>query len=172
MLRGGDRGASLVEFAMILPVMVMLMLGLTSGATAWNQSQALSHGGQVAGRFAATLPVPANSADMDDWLDDIIDRAVSASEGKMATGVTGREICVAYVDPAGAAPDNTFSRRINEAGIRTDGTSQCFADGQGTTVTRVQVQMERSGFIELGFHRHPLEISRTVVYRYEADSGI
>jgi Flp pilus assembly protein TadG len=162
----------LIEFAMVLPVIVMLVLGLTSGATAWNQSQALGHGGQVAGRFAATLPVPASSDDMDDWLDDIIDRAVSASEGKMAAGAAGRAICVAFVDPAGSAPDNTVSRRLDASGVRTDGTSECFADGQGTTVTRVQILMERSSYIELGFHRQTLELSRQVVYRYEADSGI
>ena len=172
MRRGGDRGAAVIEFAIVMPVIVMLMLGLTSGAAAWNESQAMSHGGQVAGRYAATLPLPADSAEMDDWLDDIIDRAVSASEGEMSTGTADRSICVAYVDPAGSSPDNTVSRRIDAAGVRTLGTSECFADGQGSTVKRVQVLMERSSFIELGLRRQSFHISRTVVFRYEADSGL
>jgi Flp pilus assembly protein TadG len=157
---------------MVLPVIMVLMLGMTSGATAWNQSQALGHGGQVAGRFAATAPLPATTDLMDEWLDVVLERAISASEGKMTAGTPARAICVAYVDPAGAAADKTYSRRINEAGVKTDATTECFADSLGTTAKRVQVVMQRSSFLELGFYRQPLSLSREIVYRYEADSGL
>ena len=172
MRRGGDRGAVVVEFAMIMPIIMVLMLGLTSSATAWNQSQAIGQGGRVAVRYAATLTLPASTTDMPTWLDGVIDRAISASEGKMTTGVTGRAICVAYVDPAGAAADKTVSRRINAAGVRTSATTECFADGQGTTMQRVQVVMERDTFIELGFVRRSLHLTRRVVYQYEAAGGL
>ncbi len=170
--RGGDRGASLIEFAMVMPLIMMLMLGMTSGATAWNQSQAIGHGGQVAARFGATAPLPASTGDMDDWLDVVLERAISASEGKMVAGTANRAICVAYVDPAGAAADKTYSRRMNAAGVKTDATTECFADSLGTTAKRVQVMLDRSGFIELGFYRQPLSLNRKVVFRYEADLGL
>ena len=168
----GDRGAAVVEFAIVLPVLLILLLGMVSGANAWNQSQSISHGAQLAARFASTLPLPTNTDDMDDWLDEIIDRSIAASAGTMDAGTAGRAVCVAYVDPAGAAPDKTASRRIDAAGNRTLGTTECFADGQGTTAKRVQVVMERSGTLDIGFHRQTLHLSREVAYRYEIDSGL
>jgi len=78
-----DRGAVVVEFALVLPVLMVLLLGMVSGATAWNQSQSLGQGARVAGRYASTLPLVAPE-DMDDWLDDIADRAISSSEGNLA----------------------------------------------------------------------------------------
>jgi hypothetical protein len=132
----------------------------------------MNHGGQVAARFASTTPLPTSTDDMDDWLDAVIDRSIAASAGTMQPGTVGRAICVAYVDPAGAAPDKTASRRLNAAGTRTLGTTECFSDGQGTTAKRVQVVMERNATIEIGFHRRTLHLRRTVVYRYEADLGL
>jgi Flp pilus assembly protein TadG len=167
-----DRGAAVVEMAIVLPVLLILLLGMVSGAAAWHQSQSIGHGGQVAARWASTVPLPESDDDMDDWLDSVIDRAVASSAGAMDPGVDGRAVCVAYVDPAGAAPDQTASRTMDAAGTRTSDTTECFADGQGTTDVRVQVVMERAGFIDIGFHRQPLTLEREVVYRFEADSGL
>ncbi len=168
----GDHGAAVVEFALVLPVLMMLLLGMLSGATAWNQHQALGQGARVAARFGSTLPLPADPLDHDAWLDDLADRAVSASEGKLDAGVAGRAVCVAYVDPAGAAPDETISRRMDAAGTRTSGTTWCFDDGQGDTDVRLQVQVERDGVLDTGFHRQVLQLRRNVVFRYEADGGL
>jgi len=167
-----DRGAAVVEFALVLPVLMILLLGMISGATAWNQSQALGQGSRVAARFASTFPLPATDPEMDDWLDDIIDRSVAASEGAMDAGVEGRVVCVAFVDPAGTAPDETASRRMDAAGSRTSGTDECFDDGQGDVARRVQVVLERTGTLDIGFRRQDLDLRREVVYRYEADGGI
>ena len=169
-----DRGAVLVEFALVLPVLMMLLLGMVSGASAWNQSQGLGQGGRVAARYASTLPLPASITEttMTTWLDGITDRAIAASEATMTTGVAGRAVCVAYVNPAGSAIDQTYSRRINATGTRTYGVTECFSDGQGTSEIRVQVLMERDGFLDVGFYRHALYLRRNVVYRYEADGGI
>ena len=71
----------------------------------------------------------------------------------MDEGAPGRAVCVAYVDPAGAAPDKTVSRQLDADGDRTSGMTQCFEDGQGTTAKRIQVVMEREGTLDLGFHR-------------------
>jgi len=168
----GDDGVAVVEFALVLPVLMVLLLGMVSGATAWNQSQGLGQGSRVAARFASTLPLPEADEDIDDWLDDTADRAVAASEGTMDAGVDGRAVCVALVDPAGGAADQTHSRRLDAAGVRTTGTDACFDDGQGEVLTRVQVVLERTGILDIGFHRQHLELRRQVVYRYEADRGI
>lgn len=166
-----DRGAVVVEFALVLPVLMVLLLGMVSGATAWNQSQSLGQGARVAGRYASTLPLVAPE-DMDDWLDDIADRAISSSEGNLANGTSGRTVCVAYVDPAGTAPDNTVSRTLDSAGVRTSGVAPCFSDGQSDTDVRVQVELERASYLDVGFWRQNIDLRRTVVFRYEADGGI
>lgn len=169
---GGDRGVAVVEFALVLPVLMMLLLGTVSAAAAWNQSQGLGQGARVAARYASTLPLPAAAADMNSWLDGIADRAVAAGEGTMTAGVAGRAVCVAYVDPAGSAPDKTVNRRIDAAGTRASGVVPCFVDGQGDSERRVQVVLERDGFLDIGFYRQTLQMRRNVVYRYEADGGI
>jgi Flp pilus assembly protein TadG len=168
----GDGGAVLVEFALVLPILMMLLIGVVSGASAWNQSQSLGQGSRVGARFAATLPLPAADEDRDDWLDDVIDRSVAAADGNVDAGVPGRAVCVAFVDPNGTAPDDTFSRRMDTAGVRTSATTECFDDGQGDDTTRVQVVLARDGVLDFGLHRRNLELERAVVYRYEVDGGI
>lgn len=176
----GDDGAAVVEFALILPLLVVLMLGMFTGAMAWNQSQALGQGARVAGRYGATLPLAtpiapetAQAQANARWLDELIDRAVTASGGDLGSGVPGRIVCVAYVDPAGASADQTIRRRLLADGTRTavDATP-CFTDDQDDTDKRVQVSVERDGYIDTGLYRFPLTMRRTAVYRYEADGGL
>jgi hypothetical protein len=81
-------------------------------------------------------------------------------------------VCVAYVDPAGAAADETMSRRTVGAGAATSGTDWCFDDGQGVSERRVQVVLERDGYVDVGIHRRTVELRRAVVYRYEAHGGL
>ena len=90
----------------------------------------------------------------------------------MAAAAPGRAICVAYVDPAGANPDKTVSRRMNAAGVRTSATTECYSDSLPTTAKRVQVVMERQSTLEIGFLQRTLNLRRTIVYRYEADGGL
>lgn len=168
----GDDGVAIVEMALVLPILVVLMLGMFTGALAWNQSQALGQGARVAARYASTLPLPATADLEDEWADDLIDRVVASSEGQLDAGVPGRAVCVAYVDPNGALEDQTFSRRLDATGNRTDGTSWCFDDEQGDSAQRVQVLVERDSHIDTGFYRYPLTLRRQVVYRYEATDGL
>src|SRR5207253_7197551 len=53
---GVERGAALVEFALILPVFMMLVLGTFTGAIAYNQKADLSHAANEGARYGGTLP--------------------------------------------------------------------------------------------------------------------
>lgn len=172
--RTDDRGVVLVEFALVLPVLTMLILGLFSGAIAWNDNLALSQGARVAGRRAVTtpLPTPQTTVTMGPWLDSVASQAVEASEGKMAATVSGRAVCVAYVYPAGTAADQTFKREVTGSGAPTYGTTPCFDDGQGDTERRVQVVLARDGVLDIGVRRMSLTLRRQVVYRFEAHVGL
>jgi hypothetical protein len=169
-----DRGAVLVEFALILPILTMLLLGIVSGAVAWNDNLALSQGARVAGRQAVTIPLPAlvNATTMQPWLDHVADRAVASSEGKMDVGVDGRAVCVAFVYPAGATAGQTFKRVSSGSAVPTYDAAPCFDDGQDATERRVQVVLQRDGVLDIGFKRMTLSLRRQVVYRYEAHVGL
>jgi Flp pilus assembly protein TadG len=172
-----DRGVVVVEFALVLPVLMILLLGIFSGAMAWNESQGLGQGSRVAARYASTLPLPVDAGDgtftsqMHAWLDGIADRAIASSEGAMDLGVAGRAVCVAYVHLPGVTGDETVSRQL-VGSSRTSGTSPCFADGQAAQERRVQVMLERESAINTGFYRQTINIRRKVVYRYEAHVGL
>jgi hypothetical protein len=56
-----ERGASLIEFALVLPVLLMLLVGIVTSAQAWNRQNTLQHVTREAARFGATLG-PWNSA--------------------------------------------------------------------------------------------------------------
>src|SRR5688500_18036442 len=71
--RGGgrdERGASLVEFALILPVFMMLLLGMFTGGMAYNRRLTITSAAREGGRYAATLPTAAYGT-VDLWLADV-----------------------------------------------------------------------------------------------------
>lgn len=57
--RREDRGAALVEAALVLPLLLMLTLGIWTTARAWNVHNTLDHAAREAARFGAT-EVPWN----------------------------------------------------------------------------------------------------------------
>lgn len=169
----GDDGAAVVEFALVLPVLMVLLLGMLSGATAWNQNLSLGHAARVSARQASTLPLPSapTIATMEAWLDGIADAAVQASTGELASG-DGRTVCVAYVHPDGVAPLSTLSRTLGPTGTRTSATQPCFVDDQPDSKRRVQVVAARTGVLDTGFYRQTLDLRQQVVYAYEAHVGL
>jgi Flp pilus assembly protein TadG len=58
-----ERGASLVEAALILPLLVMLTVGIWASARAWNVHNTLDHAAREAARYGATeVPWDGTSA--------------------------------------------------------------------------------------------------------------
>jgi Flp pilus assembly protein TadG len=53
--RGGDRGAVLVEFALIAPVLVLLMLGMFEYGNAWRQVGRVERAAQQGARTASSM---------------------------------------------------------------------------------------------------------------------
>jgi hypothetical protein len=166
-----DRGAVLVEFALIMPFLTMLLFAILSAGLAWNQILAMSHGARLAGRYAATLPT-RDFASLDDWLDAVATRVVSSSEGNLDSTVPGKILCVAYVHPSGVDTLDHTRRRMDTAGVVTRADSTCFSDSQANTETRIQVMSERTGSFEVGLWSRAITIHQQIVYRYEVTSGL
>jgi Flp pilus assembly protein TadG len=166
-----DRGAALVEFALVFPILAMLLFGVISAGMAWNQNLALAQAARVGGRYAATLPTQ-NYTSMDDYLDAIATRVVSSSEGVVSSTVQGRIVCVAYVHPSGTTTlDRTRRRSETSSGVtRTDST--CFSDGQASSERRVQVMLERPATFETGLWSQTITLHQQLSFRYEITSGL
>ncbi|MDT7732780.1 MAG: hypothetical protein QOK45_3067 [Mycobacterium sp.] len=167
----GDRGAVLVEFALILPLLTMLLFGLLSAGLAWNQNLALAQGARVGGRYAATLPTK-NYDSMDDYLDAVATRVVNASEGSLDTTVTGRMVCVAYVHPGGTTTLDQTRQRTETGTTVTRSGNSCFTDNQTSADQRIQVVVERQGTVQTGIWTQTITLHQQLVFRYEVTSGI
>lgn len=170
-----ERGAALVEFAILVPLLIMLLFGIVSAGLAFSQQLSLTHAAREAGRYAATLPV-SNFAGLDDWLTHVADRAVLDATGTLDDGIPGRAICVAYVYPAGnLATDQTTTLTRDSTGndtVDSSSGSPCFDDGRGADERRIQVHVERDTEFGVVLFTTTLTLDSTAVSRYEAGPGL
>jgi Flp pilus assembly protein TadG len=148
----GDRGAALAEFALVSPLLLMLLLGMFTGGLAFNQKLTVTNGVREGSRFGSTLPVASSacssgptSGTINCWLTQVANVTQSASEGSLGSTVPSRSICVAYVYPGGTAgtDDTTVSLRRTASGDAITAGSTCFSDGRPATERRVQISGSR-----------------------------
>ena len=160
----GERGAALVEFAIIVPVFMVMILGIVSGGAAYNRKISLNNAVREASRYGATLSfsasLPTNAGTVATWLDAIEQAFLQASTGDISLSDPSASICVAYVD---ATSGITTAKRW-PAG--TTSSTPCFTDS--LSQTRVQVTGSRSSPIELGFNRIDAIVSGRAVTLFEA----
>lgn len=73
----GDRGATLVETALVLPLLLLLTFGIWAVARAWNVHNTMEHAAREAVRFAATeLPWDGTSVSQ---VEAVIDAELATS---------------------------------------------------------------------------------------------
>lgn len=169
--RGSTSGAALVEFAILAPLLIMLLFGIVTAGLAFNNALALSHAAREAGRHAATLPV-SNFADLDAWLDAVKTQVITDSDGSLADGVAGRQICVAYVHPAGSLSTDVTRRVSRDAsGTDTYADATCLADGRPNTERRVQITVERDADLNVILFSTTVTLDSQSVNRFEAGLG-
>src|SRR2546426_1394028 len=107
-----ERGAAMVEFALILPVLMSLLLGSVSGGAAYNKKVALTDSVRSASRFGTTLSDTANLGSL------VAQRLQQVAATELTTG----DVCVElvrkgspdtvvthwYTSSAGASCPSTF----------------------------------------------------------------
>jgi hypothetical protein len=163
---GNERGASLVELAFALPLLIMLLVGMVSAGIAYNHQLSLTHAAREGGRYAATLPV-TNFATMEAWLSEVLDQVVDDATGTLAPGTPGRHVCVAYVYPDGfTSQDQTTRLVLGAAGPEPD---PCIADdGRPSTERRVQVVVRRDTDFNVVFFSSTITLDAEAINRFEA----
>ena len=94
--RRKDRGASLVEFALLAPLLFALLLGMITGGISLSQKNSMENAVREGSRFGATLEPSAN------WAGDVRKRVEALSGGDLELG----QICaeVVYRTSSGSVP--------------------------------------------------------------------
>ncbi len=174
--RQDESGSAIVEFALVVPLLFALLFGMFSGGLAYNRKLALTNGVREGSRYGATLAVdqappqtPACVDQVDCWLAQVATITVQAAEGELGASVGARQVCVAYVHPAGTTT-NDKSRKLLRTSAATDTLSDgtCFTDGRGDAERRVQVSAQRDGKLELVVRSTDLTLSSQSLTRFEA----
>lgn len=152
MRRRDDKGVLLVEFAMILPLLFALFLGIFTGGLAYSNKIGLVEAVREGARFGASLPVGTGATAMTTWETQVKNRVVTASGG----GIALADICVKLILPTG-------------------GTDCGIADPAGAsnepTVRLVKVSATRPATIEFFFFTTQKTMQAKLVARFERDTG-
>jgi Flp pilus assembly protein TadG len=161
-----EQGAQLVEFAFVLPLLLMILMGIITGGIAFNRNISVDNAAREAARYGATLPVESG---MSTWLNDVADVAIRSATGDLDDGIQGRAVCIAYVYPDGSdADDRTARILVNSTGVRTVSVNNtCFADGRPNDERRVQVQLARDSDLVLVLWSTTLTLQGESTVRFE-----
>ena len=133
--RRAERGASLVEFALILPVFLMLLFGMITAGLALNEKQQMTHATREGARYAATVPAgQAFAAPITDWADAV---ETVLRERSIDSLGAAEDVCVSLVegsfgsvpfpltvihtnrgDGQACLPEQTYPATTNDSGRR------------------------------------------------------
>jgi Flp pilus assembly protein TadG len=151
-----ERGVALIEFALILPVFMCLILGMFTGGILANRQLEVTHAAREGARYGSMLPVDQIFVS-GTWASNVRDVVVERSDGQLTAG----QVCVALVTgdtPVPITVDHT---------TQGDG-SACFDDSDESPLgRRVQVTATTSGTLEAFFFTKSVELSAQVTARYE-----
>lgn len=164
-------GAAAVEFAIVLPLLVMIVFGIISFGIIFHHKLSLGDGAREAARYGATLPVTnfATAGDpMAQWLDTIAARAIADATGSLDPGIPNRTICVAYVHPDGTSGVDSTRQRSEIGASITYATTPCFNDGRPNDERRVQVRLGRDADFMVVLASKTIPLSAESVSRFEA----
>jgi Flp pilus assembly protein TadG len=147
-----ERGAVLVEFVLVLPVLFALLLGITTGGTAYATKIGMVEAVREGARFGATLQLGSGGAAVASFKQDVIDRVVGAAAGELVAA----DVCVDLVLPTG-------------------GTACGMADPAGASaqpgVHLVKVSASKPATVQFFFAKTTKTINVKLAARYERDTG-
>jgi Flp pilus assembly protein TadG len=150
----GERGAALVEFAIILPLIFALILGLTTGGLSLSRKNSMTNAVREGARMGATLP--ENAA----WGTSVRDRVTSLSGNDLIAS----QVCVKLVRKATATTE-TVRSVVPASGCPFGGEPSSTGIPAGECV--VKVWARRTSDLEVLLFSRPLTLQDSSVSRYE-----
>jgi Flp pilus assembly protein TadG len=147
-----ERGAIFLEFAVVLPLLLALILGIFTGGQAYSEKIAVIESVREGARYGASLPMGSGAGALTAWESAVRNRVLSASNGDVAPA----DVCVAWVLPSG--------------------TSHCgLADPSGAsnepTVHLVKVSATKTAKMEFFLFSRSTTLTGRLVARFERDTG-
>ena len=88
-----------LEFALVLPLLMSLVLGIYTGGLAYSHKISLVEAIREGARYGASLPVGSGVGAVTTWEAGVRNRVVSASGGDVAYG----DVCAKFVLPTGGS---------------------------------------------------------------------
>jgi Flp pilus assembly protein TadG len=161
--RERERGAALVEFAILVPLFVMLLMGMISAGVVYNHKLDLVHAAREGARYGAAIPQnqctqSPNPCGGLNWAQLVQSVVAQRSDGDVTTS----QVCVALVSGSSGTPVGTGFT------TKSDGTN-CYNDGNGDITTRVQVRIVRSSdAINAAFFTIPVTLTSTATAKFES----
>lgn len=100
--RLGERGAVALEFALILPVLVMLLLGVTTAGLAYSDHLAVTNAVREGARLGSAIDYATSPTTPDIWASTVQNR-VQQAYYNAGSALTTSQVCVKLVDSANVA---------------------------------------------------------------------
>jgi Flp pilus assembly protein TadG len=137
-----ERGASLVEFTLIVPILLMIVFAIFTGGIVYNNKLDIVHSAREGARYGATVPqsqcIPTSNCGGKTWAQMVQSVVADRSDGVISTS----QVCVSLV--SGSSGTVVGGSSSADFTTKTDG-SACFNDGNADSGTRVQVSAQRTG---------------------------
>ena len=147
-----ERGAVFLEFAVVLPMLLSLVLGIFTGGMAYTSKIGVVEAVREGARYGASMPLGTGAGAVSAWEGGVRSRVVNASGGEIAPA----DVCVKLVLATGAS----------ECGL---------ADPPGATnepsVHLVKVSATMPSKVEFFFFTRDLVLRGGLVARFERDTG-
>jgi len=156
-------GAALVEFALLLPVFMALILGMFSGGVAYNQKLDVTHATREGARYGATVAVTNQFANGQSWASNVRDLIIDRASGDLSG--TGTAVCVALVSGTGAS-----TAAIDSTHTTAGGTTPCYSDNSADAGRRVQVSASRPSKVEALLFSSGITLNAKAESRYECQA--
>lgn len=148
----GERGATLVEAALLLPLLLAVLLGIATGGIAYFRHISVVEAVREGARYATTLQLGAGASPLTTWEEAVRSRVVEASGGTLAP----TDICVTLVLPTG-------------------GTACGVADPPGAgsepSIHLVKISASRPTTLQFFFFDTTRTLRSELAARWERDSG-
>lgn len=139
-----ERGAALIEAAIVLPILLLLTIGIWSTARAWNVNNTMEHAAREAARYGATV---------DPW-----------DGGTSPTAV----LAVANSDMSNAAIDTGALTNCIDL-VADTASPSCDAYVNNTGTDQVFVELQYPNYrLEFIFFSLTVDLSATAISRFEA----
>jgi Flp pilus assembly protein TadG len=147
-----ERGAIFLEFALVLPLLMAVILGIFTGGQAYSDKISVMEAVREGARYGASLPMGSGAGALAAWESGVANRVVAAAGGAVALA----DVCVRWVLPSATA----------HCGL---------ADPAGASnepaVHLVKVSATKPAKMEFFFFSKTTTLTGRLVARFERDTG-